>query len=237
MKNLAIALMLLLPIGCTPQPPVVPPSPPTEPDPLDEKLDTNAKLLQIHNDNRSTPLTQNRELTVAAQKHANWMAANRRMSHRGEGGSSPGTRIKAAGYGWSTYGENVAYGQPTPEDVMRVWLNSPGHRRNIKSSAYADVGFGSATASTGQIYWCVTFGSRGFGADEWIESQAAPEFEDDSRLQTLTTWMLKQGYSLTHDAKRDPQSYIVVTANGREIATGTSYEQAVENAMQKDNEQ
>ena len=172
---LASLLILALASGCTPQPV----TPPVVVKPVDDqRLDTHGKLLQIHNDNRKSPLTSNRELTRAAQKHADWMAANRRMSHQGERGSSPGARIKAAGYDWSAWGENVAPA-PTPEDVMRVWLNSPGHRRNIKSGAYADVGFGHASSS-GTIYWCVKFGSRGYGSadDEWSEAWAAPEFEN-----------------------------------------------------------
>lgn len=173
MKKIAVILMLLLP-GCTPQPAV---APPVEVEPSEPSIDPiGAKLLQIHNDNRKAPLASNRELTQAAQRHADWMAANRRMSHRGQGGSNPGTRIKAAGYDWSTYGENVAYGQSTPEDVMRVWLNSAGHRRNIKSGSFRDVGFGYSKVLGGRSYWCVTFGSRGFGNNELDESLSTPDF-------------------------------------------------------------
>lgn len=176
-----LLLLLILTLGCDQI--VVPPPPPVDVEvkPVDEILAVNEKLLRLHNGNRTSPLSTNVELTVAAQQHANWMAANRRMSHRGEGGSSPSSRIKAAGYAWVTYGENVAYGQPTPEEVMRVWMNSLGHRRNIKNNAFDGVGFGHAKSSSGQIYWCVTFGSRGFnGFDEWDEAQAAPNFEGET---------------------------------------------------------
>ena len=141
--------------------------------------DITSRLLSIHNHNRSSPLTLNPLLTQAAQKHAAWMASRQRMSHRGDGRTSPGDRIRESGYDWATYGENVAYGQRTPDDVMRVWLASPGHRRNIKSAAYREIGIGYATANSGAIYWCVTFGSRTFagGELEWDESMAAPELE------------------------------------------------------------
>ena len=168
------SLILLAALGCpqpTPQPPVVVVPPPTN-------IITD-QLIKIHNDNRSEPLIENSKLTTAAQQHAEWMAKNQRMSHTGEGRSKPGSRIKAAGYDWSTYGENVAYGQKTPAEVMRVWLNSPGHRRNIKSTAYSEIGIGRAVSSSDRIYWCVCFGSRGFGADGWDESWAMPEFENE----------------------------------------------------------
>jgi uncharacterized protein YkwD len=40
------------------------------------------------------------------------------------------------------YGENVAYGQSTPQAVMNAWMTSPGHRRNILNSKYTEIGVG-----------------------------------------------------------------------------------------------
>jgi uncharacterized protein YkwD len=40
------------------------------------------------------------------------------------------------------YGENVAYGQSTPQAVMNAWMTSPGHRRNILNSRYTEIGVG-----------------------------------------------------------------------------------------------
>lgn len=172
------AILLAGMVGCQ-QPE---PTPDIVPDvavgPFNDRILT--EMLAIHNENRNEPLEINDQLNIAAQKHAIWMAKNTRMSHTGEGRSKPGSRIKAAGYDWTSYGENVAYGQDTPAEVMRVWLNSPGHRRNIKSAAYHDIGIGRMTAANGRIYWCVTFGARGFRSDDgWDESWAMPEFENE----------------------------------------------------------
>ncbi len=183
MKNIIAVLSLLSLTGCQPVQPVVDPvEPVVTPAPVEVKPvtnDTASRLLELHNENRNSTLSINPKLTEAAQKHADWMAAQRKMSHTGEGRSKPGSRIKSAGYDWSTYGENVAYGQPTPEDVVRVWLNSPPHRRNIKSEAYREIGFGFATSSKNQIYWCVTFGSTAFSGDEWDESWSSPNFDNE----------------------------------------------------------
>ena len=43
-------------------------------------------------------------------------------------------------YGYA--GENIAYGQSTPEEVMEAWMNSPGHRANILSDRYSIIGVG-----------------------------------------------------------------------------------------------
>jgi uncharacterized protein YkwD len=150
--------------------PIVTPEP--EVKPIDD--DTVSRLLTLHNAHRKSPLTINVKLTEAAQKHAQWMASHRKMSHTGDGRSNPGRRITAAGYDWSTYGENVAYGQKSPDEVVRVWINSPGHRRNIKSEAYHEIGLGFATSSNNQIYWCVTFGSTTLSGDEWDASWSSP---------------------------------------------------------------
>ena len=170
------SLLLILVAGCSQSPTPAPIVPSVVPTVVVQPSDAIAdQLLSIHNENRSNPLAINSQLMKAAQDHADWMAINHRMSHTGDRRSSPGQRIKSAGYDWSTYGENVAYGQSTPAEVMRVWLHSPGHRRNIKSESYDEIGIGYATASNGRIYWCVDFGRRGFGGDGWDETWATPE--------------------------------------------------------------
>jgi uncharacterized protein YkwD len=119
-----------------------------------------ARVVQLVNSERSkygcAPLTVNAELTKAAQDHSKDMAAHQTMSHTGSDGSSPGERITAAGYSWSTYGENVAYGYSTPESVMTGWMNSPGHRANILNCAFKEIGVGYAQPGN---YWTQDFGA------------------------------------------------------------------------------
>jgi len=97
------------------------------------------------------PLTFNFELWRAAKDHSEWMLANNVFSHTGEGGSSVAERITSAGYvltpPWST-GENIAYGATTgtPDLVQFTKANherlfvSPGHRRNLMSEDFKEVG-------------------------------------------------------------------------------------------------
>ncbi|HTP10508.1 MAG TPA: CAP domain-containing protein [Anaerolineae bacterium] len=62
--------------------------------------------------------------------------------------------------GWR--GENIAAGYSTPQDVMNGWMNSSGHRANILSSNYWEIGIGYATASGSSYYryWTQDFGQR-----------------------------------------------------------------------------
>ena len=56
--------------------------------------------------------------------------------------TSAGDRMDAAGYSWSTWGENIAAGYSTPAAVMTAWMGSSGHRANILSTGYREIGVG-----------------------------------------------------------------------------------------------
>ncbi|MER5741373.1 CAP domain-containing protein [Streptomyces sp. NPDC002262] len=103
-------------------------------------------------------LTANATLARAAQGHSDDMAARDFFDHTNPDGDGPGERVTAAGYPWSTYGENIAMGQSTPEQVMEAWMNSPGHRANILNCDFKELGVGVTT--DGGPYWTQVFGAR-----------------------------------------------------------------------------
>lgn len=119
-----------------------------------------ASVLALVNSERGkvgcSALTLNEKLSKAAQDHSADMAAHKNMSHTGSDGSDPGQRITAAGYSWSAYGENVAYGYSTPEQVMAGWMSSPGHKRNILDCGFKEIGVGLAQPGS---YWTQDFGT------------------------------------------------------------------------------
>ncbi|MEU6577356.1 CAP domain-containing protein [Streptomyces sp. NPDC046805] len=114
--------------------------------------------MQLVNVERSkvgcSPVTLDPTLTKAAQAHSADMAAHRNMSHTGSDGSSPDARITSAGYRWSAYGENIAYGYATPEQVMAGWMSSPGHKANILNCSFKEIGVGLAQPNS---YWTQDF--------------------------------------------------------------------------------
>ncbi|MEV7279902.1 CAP domain-containing protein [Streptomyces sp. NPDC093111] len=105
-----------------------------------------------------SPLTSNATLARAAQGHSDDMAARDFFDHTNPDGAGPGERVTAAGYPWSTYGENIAMGQSSPEQVMDSWMNSPGHRANILNCDFKEIGIGIHDA--GGPYWTQVFGAR-----------------------------------------------------------------------------
>jgi uncharacterized protein YkwD len=73
-------------------------------------------------------------------------------------------RIADCGYASSGVGENVAYGQRTPADVMAAWMSSPGHRDNILRASFRAIGVGAAVNSAGVWFWTQDFGAVSDGA-------------------------------------------------------------------------
>jgi uncharacterized protein YkwD len=120
-----------------------------------------ADLLVAHNKVRAKeklpPLKVNAKLTDAARGHARDMAEQDKLSHEGSDGSDPPKRIKRAGYVYKDCGENVACGQETVAEVMRTWMESPPHRKNILAE-FTEMGGAVAKTSDGENYWCVDFG-------------------------------------------------------------------------------
>lgn len=57
---------------------------------------------------------------------------------------------------WRTVGENIAYGQRSPQEVVTGWMNSAGHRENILKSSFTKIGVG-VYESGGRLYWVQLF--------------------------------------------------------------------------------
>ncbi|WP_043488150.1 MULTISPECIES: CAP domain-containing protein [Streptomyces] len=105
------------------------------------------------------PLAPDPNLTVAAQRHSEDMVARDFYSHTAPEGSQPWDRAAAAGCRHRGIGENIACGQRTPSEVVRGWMNSPGHRANILKPEFSHIGIGYATGSRAGTYWTQLFGS------------------------------------------------------------------------------
>lgn len=119
---------------------------------------TVLKLVNKRRDHRGCdPVRMSRPLVRAAQRHTNRMADAGDLSHQLPGEASPGVRMRNAGYRWTKYGENIAVGYATPRSVMRAWMNSSGHRRNILDCDFEHLGVGVASGH-GRRWWTQDFG-------------------------------------------------------------------------------
>ena len=76
-------------------------------------------------------------------------------------------------------GENIAWGQGSPESVMRSWMNSSDHRANILSARFTTIGVGCVTHQ-GRIYWVQCFGEE--GSSEAVEGSCVDRVNSRSIL-------------------------------------------------------
>ena len=124
------------------------------------------KLLVLINDfraqNGQPALSRNGKLDSAALNHARDMANRGFFSHNTPEGGTPDQRILAAGYSFSWWGENIYKSAPndaSAQSAFTSWVNSSGHRANMLSSNFTQIGIGRATAADGRTYWTNTFGN------------------------------------------------------------------------------
>ncbi len=95
------------------------------------------------------PLVQTAALDSVAQAWAAKMGATGTFAH-----SSLDWRASQLPAGWTSNGENIAYGFSTPTQVMAAWMGSAGHRANILRSNFTTVGIGYVPDGN---YWVQVF--------------------------------------------------------------------------------
>lgn len=108
------------------------------------------------------PLAWDPILADVALAHSRDMATRNYFSHETPEGQRLGERMALAGYRFTSAGENIAAGYPTPDAVVAAWLASPGHCANLMSGSYKVVGIGFDTGS-GRYgsYWTQDFATAG----------------------------------------------------------------------------
>ncbi|SDV03229.1 Uncharacterized conserved protein YkwD, contains CAP (CSP/antigen 5/PR1) domain [Microlunatus sagamiharensis] len=110
------------------------------------------------------PLERNKKLDGSAHKHNLAMAKKNLMSHQVKGEKDLGKRVTAAKYRWSTCGENIAWNSDRSEagvlalETMMYEEVAPndGHRRNILSTSFTEVGVDVIEDKTHHKVWLTT---------------------------------------------------------------------------------
>lgn len=147
----------------------------TEPLAVSAQGDPISEIIQRVNQVRASyglpGYTPNAILAIAAQNHANWMAATAIYSHTGAGGSSPQSRAIAAGY--SGYvSENIVGGTLlTPQQGVTWWLNSPVHFNTVISPRHTQIGVGYAVGND-QNFYVMVVGNPNDGPPEAARTAA-----------------------------------------------------------------
>lgn len=101
------------------------------------------------------PMTLSGTLAGVASGHAIDMAEHNYFEHQDLGGKSPADRVRAVGYKEKLVGENIAYGPESVDEVVRGWLDSPGHCENMMDPRFAQMGIAYSPGRTSRrgLYW------------------------------------------------------------------------------------
>lgn len=166
--GIALMLLFVLLTGCNLLLSQLPPQ-------ITTPQDTIPSMLALTNAARATPRTcgnrrypaapplqWNDKLAIAAQRHSQDMATRNYFSHYSPEGQSPAARITAAGYAWSTYGENISLGHRNYAATLASWLQSEGHCKNIMRADLKDFAVAKASSSNTRhnIYWTQVFATQ-----------------------------------------------------------------------------
>ena len=109
---------------------------------------------EIRQQNGLKALTANWELSRVARYKSQDMLDRGHFSHNSPTYGTPFQMIKAFGLSYRTAGENIAKGYATPQAVVNGWMNSSGHRANILSASYTQIGVGYVAQGN---YWTQMF--------------------------------------------------------------------------------
>ncbi len=132
--------------------------PPTKPAEAEFNSAYEDEVIRLVNIERQSyglsPLSKNAAAVSAARIRAKEITLS--FSHTRPNGTSCFTAAGEAGLTYRTAGENIAYGYPSPKQVVTGWMNSDGHRKNILSASFSGIGVGCYSKG-GVIYWSQFF--------------------------------------------------------------------------------
>lgn len=118
-------------------------------------VDEVIRLVNIERNNEGLlSLSKNITLCQAAQTRASEIITV--FDHFRPDGTSCFTVAEDYNIAWTAIGENIAMGQRTPQEVVKEWMDSPGHRANILNGNYNQIGVG-VVQSGGYYYWVQLF--------------------------------------------------------------------------------
>ena len=104
------------------------------------------------------PVRFSPDLACAARSYSEERAESGFFSHTDLQGRRAVARVRRAGFSAKSVGENLAWGQRTPEDAVRIWMDSPGHCRNLMGPHYRFTGVGVRAGAGGKLFWSQLFG-------------------------------------------------------------------------------
>lgn len=163
-----------------------------------DRPDFARSVLALVNDHRASKGLPQLAVSPALTASAEWKSLHMaRFAYFAHDDPAPVSRsafqrTRDCGYRGSTWGENIAWGYPTPQSAVAGWLGSPGHRAAIENPAYTTAGVGVASAG-GRFYWTMGFGNDASAARPPAAAAPAPRRGIGGRQPLVT----RDGSTLT----------------------------------------
>ncbi|WP_226658396.1 SafA/ExsA family spore coat assembly protein [Pseudalkalibacillus hwajinpoensis] len=131
---------------------------------IEKSKDVGHQVMELTNKERAknglSPLTWNWQVARVARYKSSDMRDKNYFSHQSPTYGSPFSMLENFGVSYRSAGENIAAGQATPEEVVKAWMNSEGHRKNILNPGYTQIGVGYVTGGSYGYYWTQMFISK-----------------------------------------------------------------------------
>lgn len=139
--------------------PIVPELPEETPEVQDQAYAYGLRITELVNEHRAAaglaPVTYSAKISKAAQVRA--VEIEQSFSHTRPDGRYFSTVFAEHGISYRYSGENIAWGQKSPEEVVSAWMNSAGHRANILNAKFTELGVGYRQNAKGVNYFTQLF--------------------------------------------------------------------------------
>lgn len=134
-------------------------TPEVTPEVQDQAYAYGLRITELVNEHRAAaglaPVTYSAKVSKAAQVRA--VEIEQSFSHTRPDGRYFSTVFAEHGISYRYSGENIAWGQKSPEEVVSAWMNSAGHRANILNAKFTELGVGYRQNAKGVNYFTQLF--------------------------------------------------------------------------------
>ncbi|MDP3954279.1 MAG: CAP domain-containing protein [bacterium] len=164
----------------------------------------------IHRNNNSlSSLKLNPSLSQAALFKANDMLQGQYFEHVSPSGKGPDFWVSGVGYEYITIGENLALGNfADDKELVQAWMDSPGHRANILSNRFTEIGIAVVRGSfEGRQTWIAvqTFGLPLSSCPEPDQALKSQIDIFDVQLKSLEVKLADLKAKIEQTNKRNPE--------------------------------
>jgi len=207
---------------------------------LDKNIIIEEANLQRKN-NGLASLFENAELNASALAKANDMFQNQYFEHVSPAGLDPGELVLEYGYKYIVAGENLILGNFVSErELVRSWMDSPGHRANILNNRYSEIGVAVVKGTyKGESVW---MGVQEFGLPLSTCSEPSLNLKNEikdknTRLDQMSAELDSEKSKIDNANTKNPQYNNLVESYNRLVAQYQLLADEVKNLIPQYNNQ